>query len=382
MPMVRCAAIGFLICATIGVGCRRHEPASEPVDAPITEPQVPPAGLSDEQKAAVEAIIATGGLVEMDEAGFPTRIDLASERVFADAALVRDALSFPGLKGLRLTLSAVPEELLVELAALTNLEELFLQDATLGDAGLRNIVEAMPELQRLTLRRVNGVTDDSLNAVAACERLEVLALIEMNQVTGAGLDFLAACSKLRSLDLRNCGRLTPGDLGRLSAMKGLVELKLGGPAINDGIAEVIAGLPDVRSITLEDAEISGDFLVGLAADAARAKRIRTLGFARCYGVTDEALQSLPKFPNLESLSLRNIVVTGEFLATLDETGTGPLPLKTLIVTNAYLDNEAAKHLPEVAPKLVRLDLRGNPGLTEDSRQTFEKLENLKDLKLE
>jgi hypothetical protein len=59
-----------------------------------------------------------------------------------------------------------------------------------------------------------------------------------------------------------------------------------------------------------------------------------------------------------------------------------LPLKTLIVTNAYLDDEAVKHLPEIAPELVRLDLRGNAGLTEDSRPAFEKLENLKDLKLE
>jgi hypothetical protein len=99
-------------------------------------------------------------------------------------------------------------------------------------------------------------------------------------------------------------------------------------------------------------------------------------------VTDETLESLGEFPSLETLSLREMLVTGAFLVALKNTEAGPLPLKTLIARNAFLDDQAVACLPEVAPNLVRLDLRGNTGLTEHSHQSFDKLENLKELKLE
>lgn len=372
---------GLAVFLMIGVGCR-HDELVGPVTVPIAEEQAAIAELSDEQKAAVQAIVATAGVVESDEAGFPVQIDLASERVFADESLVRAALMFPELKGLCLAVSSVSETTLMELATLTDLEELFLQDATLGDAAMVTVLQAMPDLRRLTLRRLNAVTDESLDAVAECERLEVLALIEMNQVTGAGLDRLAGTPRLRSLDLRNCGRLSSEDFKRLAAIEGLVEVKFGGPAVNDEIASVIAGLLHVRSVAIEDAEISGACIETLAADRRAAERIRTLAFARCYGVTDEALEAIGRFPNLDTLSLRDIMVTGAFLVALSDGGKGPLPLKTLIATNAFLDDGAVQRLPTLAPDLERLDLRGNAGITEESQQAFKKLQGLEDVKLE
>jgi hypothetical protein len=181
--------------------------------------------------------------------------------------------------------------------------------------------------------------------------------------------------------LRNCGGQSPDDLKRLSAVKGLEEVRFGGPAIHDGIAEVIIALPKVQSVTVEDAEISPSFVDKLASHAATAERIRTLAFARCYGVTDEALRSLDEFSSLETLSLRDIMVTGSFLTGLNHEGSNPLPLKTLIAANAFLNDEAVASLPEVAPNLVRLDLRGNVGLSEGSRQVLQKLKNLKELTL-
>ncbi len=377
------AAIGILFCIAVGGGCRPEEPAVElSGGVPLAKAPVAPPELSGEQKAAVQTIAAAGGAIEADEAGFPVRIDLASERVFADEPLVRAALRFPNLKALRLTVSSVPNATLAELATLTQLEELLLQDASLDDLELGQLLQAMPALNRLTLRRLAGVTDDALLAVAACPQLEVLALIEMNQVTGAGLEHLTGASRLRSLDLRNCGSLLSNDFQRLSAMEGLEEVKLAGPAVNDQIAGVITGLAKVQSLTIEDAEISAVFLQRLASHAPTARRIHTLAFARCYGVTDEALQPLGEFPSLKTLSLREILVTGAFLVALKNSGTGPLPLQTLIATNAFLDDQAVACLPGVAPNLVRLDLRGNAGLTEGSRQILENLENLKDLKLE
>lgn len=382
MGIVRGAAIAFLIFATIGVGCRQDEPGAEPVDVPVAE--IPPkqVELSDEQKAAIQRMEATGAGIVFDDAGFPVQIDLASERVFADEELVRAALLFPNLRSLRLAVSSVPLPTLAELAAFTELEELFLQDAALDDAGLSTLLGAMPNLRRLTLRRLNGVTDDAIDAIVGRKNLEVIALIEMNQLTGTGLEHLASVPQLRSLDLRNCGRLAAEDFIRLNAFKNLVELKLGGPAVNDEIADVIRVLPRVHSLTIEDAEISTVFLEKLASDEATAERLRTLAFARSFGVTDEALTSIGQFANLETLSLRDIMVSGEFLADLSEAGRGPLAWRNLIATNAFLDDTAIERLPELAPNLERLDLRGNPGITDESRPTFEKLEDLKELKLE
>jgi hypothetical protein len=372
----------MLFCTAGMSGCGRNDQAVETPAVSVAEETPTRAERSDRQKAAVELIATTGGEMELDAGGLPVQIDLASDRVFADEALVRAALEFPDLKGLRLTVSSVPDATLAELATLTQLEELLLQDASLNDAGLGRLLQAMPGLKRLTLRRLAGVTDEALNAVAECARIEVLALIEMNQVTGAGLERLADCKRLRSLDLRHCGRLSPDDFKRLSAMEKLEEVKFGGPAVNDEIAGVIGGLARVQSVTIEDAEVSAVFLQKLASHAATAQRIRSLAFARCYGVTDETLESLGEFPSLETLSLREMLVTGAFLVALKNTEAGPLPLKTLIARNAFLDDQAVACLPEVAPNLVRLDLRGNTGLTEHSHQSFDKLENLKELKLE
>jgi hypothetical protein len=388
--MERRAVIGLLTWAMIGAGCRQGEPVMEPVaervaesvDVPVAAPATARAELSAEQKVAIERMQAAGASVERDGAGFPVRIDLASERVFADEDLVLAALLFPKLKSLRLAVSSVPQTTLAELASLADLEELLLQDAAIDDARLGAMVVAMPRLKRLTLRRLNDVTDDALRAVARCEGLEVVALVEMNQVTGVGLARLADLPRLRSLDLRNCGRLAVADFQCLAEFKTLLELKLGGPAVNDEIAAVILDLPQLRSLTIEDAEISATFLDKLASDEAAAERLHTLAFARCFGITDEALALIDRLPNLQTLSVRDMMVSGQFLATLREPDRGPLALKSLTVVNAFLDDAAIGHLPTVAPRLEQLDLRGNPGITGPSGSTLEKLDHLKDIRLQ
>ncbi len=192
----------------------------------------------------------------------------------------------------------------------------------------------MPSVRRLTLRRLSGVTDAGLDAVAGCGRLEVLALIEMSQLSGrARAD---AIEGLRSLDLRNCGRLASGDSARLTAMAGLAELKLGGPMIDDGVLVALASLPRLESLAIEDAEITSACLDRLAeVEGAPARALLLL--ARCFGVTDETLQSIGKFPNLETLATNDIMPTGALLETLGKSDGRPPPLKTLVLANAVPD---------------------------------------------
>ena len=380
MRIVRVAAIGLLSVLTITTGCGQNRPMAESVDVPGGTTPSKSVGLSPEQQTAIERIRATGADIELAEDGFPVRIDLASDRVFANEDLVRAALQFPGLRGLRLAVSSVTEQTLAELSSFSDLEEFLLQDAAVDDATLSELLRAMPRLRRLTLRRLNQVTDTVFDAVADCRDLEVVALIEMNQLTGAGVERLADIPRLRSLDLRNCGSLTTEDLACLSSFEGLIELKIGGPAVNDEVAGVVLALQGLQSLSIEDAEVSAAFLKKIASAKPTATRLQTLAFARCFGVTDEALEVIDELPSLKTLSLRDVMISGEFLARLNEAGKSPLTWTTLIVTNAFLDDAKVAYLPGLAPDLEYLDLRGNPGITEEARSTFEELQHLKELK--
>jgi hypothetical protein len=157
-------------------GCRRDEPvvpADE--DALRAGPRNPKSiestagqelegsaraiGLTERQERAIETILAAGGTIKQRDDGSPASIDLASQRVFADTEAVRAVLEFPGLKKLRLAVSGVSRETLCGLRALTDLDELLLQDAPVTDADLAEVLGSMPALSRLTLRRLHQLTN-------------------------------------------------------------------------------------------------------------------------------------------------------------------------------------------------------------------------------
>ena len=309
-------------------------------------------------------ILAAGGSLERAENGSPIGLDLASERVFADDELVRTTLEFPHLKRLRMAVSKASPETLAELARLSELEELFLQDAPLDDAALTALLHALPELQRMALRRLSRVTNAGLEALPDCRQLSVVALIEMSGITGAALQTLRNVQRLRLLDLRNCGQLTTADFAQLLALSSLQELKLGGPAINDDVLVLVAQHPSLSALSLEDAQVSSTCLQRLAESRDMAGRLRSISLARCFGVTDESLHVLREFPQLESLTLREIMLTGSFLQYVHDAGDERLPLKTLVITDAFLTDEALAPLPALFSTLIRLDLSGNQGLTD------------------
>ena len=116
------------------------------------------------------------------------------------------------------------------------------------------------------------------------------------------------------------------DFEQLVKLDQLDELKLGGPAINNEVLRSVALHPRITSLAIEDAEVSGDCLSCLAASPDFAARLRGLSFARCFGLTDESLVLLPKFPQLESLVLRDILVTGALFGTAGRPGSWPTAL--------------------------------------------------------
>ena len=388
---------GILVAGT--VGCRRAEPVVPADDDALRtaprklerigstagqerESSAREIGLTERQERAIETILAAGGTVKRRDDGSPTSIDLASQRVFADTEAVRAVLEFPGLKNLRLAVSGVSRETPCDLRALPDLDELLLQDAPVTDDDLAALLSAMPALSRLTLRRLHKLTDAVPDCVVGCPELEVLALIEMHQLSGASLDRLADMQRLRSLDLRNSGQLAALDYQKLASLGRLTDLKIGGAAVDDDVLGAVARLPSLSSLSIEDAEISADGLQQLGEADGLAARLRSLSIARCSAVSDESVGMLDRLPQLETLALRDILLTGSFLTSLSESEASPLAWKTLIVTNAFLTDEQVALLPQLAPDLARLDLRGNVDVTDESLGVLEKMPKLTDIQLD
>lgn len=378
------------------IGCRRESAEDErerpatasavskgdPVADETREGAQPRRSLTDAQREALAAIDKAGGTVDGDADGFPVRIDLARDRAVADESAVKAVLQFPSLQTLRLATSRVGAETLGQLATLDQLRELLLQDAPISDQDLVNLLTALPRLRHLTLRRLSRVTDSGLEALTRCGELESVALIEMNQLSAATLETLQRVARLRALDLRNCGNLLAADFEQLTLLTGLEEVKLGGPVITDAVLSIVARHPTIRSVVIEDAQITAAWGDHLRESPDFVQRVRALSFARCYGVDDQSLSALPAFEHLETLALRNLMVTGAFLVQLAEAGVPPLPWTQLSVTDAFVTDASLAALPKIAPGLTRLDLRGNLGVTDASLDVLRQLPSLDHVSLD
>ena len=308
-----------------------------------------------EVEQTVAAIRAAGGTVICDANGRASGVDLTARRTPADEKLAQAVLRLPRLDVLRLSLNAISEETLAQLAKQKQLTELVLRDVPLSDVQFARLLRNLPRLDRLALRRVGGVSDAGLDSLDSLGRLEVLALVEMD-VSGKGLAKLQRLDRLRSLDLRKCEDLKTDDYRSLVAVKSLRELKLAGPSADDRAMEAVAAMPAIDSLVIEDSPISAEGIQRLG-QGGLAGRMRSLAFSRCYGVSDDALRALAAMPRLESLSIRKCPVNGDFLTRWTDTAAEKLPkLKTLVINGAFLSEKAVAVLPRFAAALRRLDL--------------------------
>ena len=100
-------------------------------------------------------------------------------------------------------------------------------------------------------------------------------------------------------------------------------------------------------------------------------------------MTDESLTGARRgFRTLDTLALREIMLTGSFLQYLRDSTDEPLRLKTLIVTNAFLTDESLTPLPGLCPALTRLDLSGNPKVTDGVLGILRQIRPLRDVRLD
>ena len=342
--------VPIVICLFI-LGCEKSE--HEPATAAPKEVAL----QSDAEKYAkvLEIIKENFGTVQSDENGKIIGVDLADKRTSVGDAAFESVVSITGLKKLSVSGAGLSAKSLALLGDLRDLEELFLQDTATTDDDLLHLSENLTQLKRLRFRRLAYVSDEGIEYLLKLKQLRVLALIDMPAIHGKSIEIIAKNRTITSLDLRNCSLLQVRDYQILSEMKQLTELKVSGVSIDDSVVDVIRKFPRLTSLTIEDAMVSRECMAGLFADPDFAARMKSLYFARMAGiVNDKLLIELKDFPQLKTLSIKQIPVSGTFLTEWLKAEKHP-PLEELILDRVMLKPEARDAISKFET-LKRIDI--------------------------
>ena len=232
---------------------------------------------------------------------------------------------------------------LANIAGLTNLEDLDIQDAMVSDAGLVHL-SRLYKLRRLNLLKTSPtgkITDAGLANLKNLKSLEELTL--PTGITDTGVEHLTALDSLKKINLWGDG-VTDKGMSVLAQMKSLENLEIMSRNVTDAGIEKLAQCPRLKSLSLQNAPI-----------------------------TDAAIAHLTKLKTLTSLSFSKTNVTGKGLATLKE-----LPhLTELNCRDEKLGEDATYHLAQIKSletlrlQYVRFNLND---------QDLENLSNLTSLK--
>ncbi|MDR0869376.1 MAG: hypothetical protein LBN39_01140, partial [Planctomycetaceae bacterium] len=257
--------------------------------------------------------------------------------------------------------------------AQTSDKELYLKDVLLNDSQLSATLKEHPNVQRLTLRRLPNITE-----YRYLPPLRNLALIEMSMSADA-LQQIVAQEKIAALDLRFCTGLNAADYQLLQKLKTLTDLKIGGSTVTDDVLGVIAVLPKLTGLTLDDAPITSAGFAEFADKSSAAATLKTLVLNRNSALFDDALLTVKKFPKLERLTVCGMMTTGEFLAKIADNEKMRPKLKRLSLRKTLLTAEYAAALNKY-PELVQLDLSGN-GIDAETATVISALTNLQEIDL-
>ena len=329
-------------------------------------------------KTEIETIIAAAfGMVEHDKEGNIIGIDLARDRASATDDILIAALSVPNLKRFRFAGGNVAAESWAGLKQQHELEELYLQDVPLRDNEWKSLTEGHPPWRRLTLRRLPHITHIELGALPhRLPALRNLSLIEMG-LTAEALAEIAKSKHLAALDIRQCGSLTAENYLCLNAMTKLVDLKIGGFAVNDEVLMAVAPLKFLRGLTIDDALLSPKGFERFLTESASVDQLETLVLCRNMSLFDDALVALRKCPKLNRLTINGMMITGTFLLRLAEHEASRPKLRRLSLRKTFLSEDGATALKKY-PELRILDLSGI-GLTPEIVDIIASMDQIEEL---
>ena len=250
-----------------------------------------------------------GGRLDFDAAGNLVAVDLASDRVSLTDADIPCLLALPHLTRLRLSGGGITNVGLRQVASIAGLDDLFLLDAQVDDAGLTRLAQ-LKNLRSLTIRRSPQLSDKGLECLKRLPKLVDLGLLEVG-ITNRGLERLKDLPQLRALDLRGSSQIDNTGLEQLRALKKLRTLRLGGYQTNDDAMAIVGRLSSLACLTIDEAAVSDGGmarLIGLP--------LEEISISRCYGITDDGFRHLGNIATLRRISVRGVPLTGGGLTHL------------------------------------------------------------------
>lgn len=263
----------------------------------------------------VRQIETVSGEIGKDSNGRIISVDLAKGRLSVSDEMLRIVLQLPRLKKLRIAGNSITSETLRQIGMQTELEELCLQNTSICNTDLAEILAKVPQLRRLTLRSCNNISDDGIETVISLHQLRALSLINMN-LTRVGLEKIIESKKVTALDLRQCSQLSAKDYLLLLQMPQLIDLKIAGFSIDDSVLETASQLPKLSGLTIEDAMISPEGFAKMTQNPMLAEKLTTLVLARNSTLFDADLVAIKNLYRLKRLTVKSMMITGEFLKEL------------------------------------------------------------------
>ncbi|MCA8923018.1 MAG: hypothetical protein KDD82_14480 [Planctomycetes bacterium] len=179
-------------------------------------------------------------LRELDISGSPTAAPSAETWQQLAAALA----PLPALRTLRLTFAPLDDRGLEHLCELSGLEQLSVNNTSVGDEGLLALAR-LDRLRTLNLYRCEGVSDAGLEVLDRLPDLEDLDLGSTG-ITDAGLARVARLPRLRRLNLSYCKSVTLNGIRELAGLSTLRDLTVHSVGFDE--AEVSAALPQVTTL--------------------------------------------------------------------------------------------------------------------------------------
>jgi len=292
----------------------------------------------DRQRLAARAFLTLGGVVAT-EAGEIRRL---TELPRTACRLTKVDLG---------DLGKVTNEHLAALSACPTISDLDLTGAQINDEALKNLA-SLTNLQRLSLANTR-ITDTGLAQLKTCRQLQSLSLAG-TRVTGDGLAQLAECTELTTLVL-DTAKLNDRGAGNLAPFAKLTTLNLNGNnSLTDKVFTALAGLPELKVVSLQGTQVSDTGLPQLAKLAA----ITHLDLGNTL-VTDAGVGQLKSLANLKSLSLYGNTGVGDGSLTALA---GVKTLRALDVARTKVTDGGVASLKQALPecRVIKSENRADP----------------------
>jgi hypothetical protein len=213
---------------------------------------------------------------------------------------------------LRLNRAKITEKGLDEIAKMTDLEGLYLEETGIGDDNLVQL-QGLDNLRTLVISGNNRITDKAFAILGELKSLEWLE-IARTPVSGAGM-LDGKKSKLSKLKHLSVAFTNLGDQGMLAIQKmnSLEYLDVGDTNVNDTNLQGVKPHKDLQHIYLHQLDkLSSNGLKNLSS----LKELRTIYLDRSRGVGDPGLAHLKGLKKLERLVITETNCTEEGAQTL------------------------------------------------------------------